>query len=588
MEVSFASEDEENTTCNIYCENEEKNASQTINLSDSSETGSNVSLERSTPNKVGLKLEITPKKVLSPKLLQRKIESEKKRHEKQREKEDKEKKRNDEKMKRKEEKQKEFEQKQKEKELRETQKKEEREKREEQKRKEREEKEQKRKEKEEKEEQKRKERELEKNKKLQEIEEKNKEKQKEEEKKQKAAAAFVNFFVSKKIDNIPEKKTDEAIPSLFMAFEVKSDMRLPPLRRKPLSSKELTNLDMHLQQQIDESIIYLAELKSGKNVGTCTKTWSYQEALDDDVTIIEEGSNLGETICGDSSKLQKFRTKFFKFHENRRPAYYGTWRKRSQFITARKPFAEDKDTFNYEEDSDDDWEEEEQGESLNGSDDEEKDNEEERDEYEVDNDFFVPHGHLSDDEIDDEEKARLSPESLKQKLKLLKDEFEQDMQSKTHKLKSRSIGCIWYNKDGSNVAEAIDRYLQPLAIITNGPIQIKKRNEIFLVGTVRRNKQMPELNPDHIPSFLKVIHGNSNRKLVIVEQFLSFMADKGTTIDLKKGTLMRALKQFASWKQTKEKGSSKNKFCWLVNEDVEKKFNVDLVLPNFLESDTKK
>lgn len=54
--------------------------------------------------------------------------------------------------------------------------------------------------------------------------------------------------------------------------------------------------------------------------------------------------------------------------------------------------------FNYEIDSDDEWEEE-PGESLHGSDDEKEPEED----YEVDNDFFVPHGYLSDDEAPEKE-----------------------------------------------------------------------------------------------------------------------------------------------------------------------------------------
>lgn len=611
-DLSDTSEDEEeNKTCNttdIESNTDEKNTSCDPNRgSDHKDGDTNMvdltdSLEKNPTDKMTpskrKKLEITPKKVLSPKNIDKKLESEKKRKERQLEKEEREKKRIEEKERRekekelkeaqkKEEREKKEEQKRKEREEKEEQKRKEREEKEEQKRKEREEKEQKRKEKEEKEEQKRKEREMEKLKRQQEIEEKNKEKQKEEEKKQKAAAAFVNFFVPKKsIDNVQEKKPQAESQSLFKDFEVKSDMRLPPLRRTALSVDEIKALDAQMTQQ-NKSESYLKDLKSGKSVRTSSKTWPYQEMLDDDVVIVEDCSvNLGETILEDKSKRQKFRTKFLKFHENRRPAYYGTWRKKSKFVTGRKPFAEDNDTFNYEEDSDDDWEEEEQGESLNGSDDEEKEAEEDRDEYEVDNEFFVPHGHLSDDEIDDEEKAKMTPESLKMKLKLLNDEFERDIQSKTHKLKPRSIGCIWYNKDGSNIDEATDRYLQPLAIISNGPVNIKKRSEIFLVSA-RKNK-VGELDPEHVPLFLKVIHGNPNKKAVLVDQFVTYMANKGIQIEQKRGTLIRILKQFASWKPSKQKGGTKNKFLWLVNDDVEKKFNVNLALPNFLESEAKK
>ncbi|KAJ8936222.1 hypothetical protein NQ318_009355 [Aromia moschata] len=516
------------------------------------------------------KLQITPQKVLSPRQLQKRLDSEKKRKERQLEKEEKERKRVEEKERIKQEKLK----KKKEKEMREEQKRKEREEKEEQKRKEREEKEQKKKEKEEKEEQKRKEREQEKLKKQQEIEEKNKEKQKEEEKKQKAAAAF-------KI-----KKAETIQPYAFKAFEVKSDMKLPPIRRNPLTEKEKETLKYYFENP-DNNASYIKDLKEGKPTGKCFKTWPFEETIDEDIAIIEDGSNLGETICEDK-KNQKLRAKFLKFHENRRPPYFGTWRKKSVLVTPRRPIAEDTNMFNYEEDSDDDWEEEEQGESLNGSDEEvDKENDDEKDDYEVDNDFFVPHGHLSEDEIDDEEKSRLSPESFKQKLKLLKDEFDQDMQSKTHKLKPRSIGCIWYNKDGNNVDDAILKYLQPLTIICNGSIEVKKRDEIFTT-TGKRSKPIPELDMEHIPLFLKVIHGNCNKKRVLVEQFLTYMANNGYgNIDISKTALVRNLRNFADWTKYKEDGPMKNKFCWIVKQDVERKYNVDLSFPNILESTVK-
>lgn len=48
--------------------------------------------------------------------------------------------------------------------------------------------------------------------------------------------------------------------------------------------------------------------------------------------------------------------------------------------------------FDYEVDSDDEWEEEEPGESLKGSDDEKDEENPEENEYDVDNEFMVPHG----------------------------------------------------------------------------------------------------------------------------------------------------------------------------------------------------
>jgi len=59
--------------------------------------------------------------------------------------------------------------------------------------------------------------------------------------------------------------------------------------------------------------------------------------------------------------------KLLQFHENYRPAYYGTWRKHSSIITARRPWQQDTNFFAYDVDSDEEWEEEEPGESLSHS-----------------------------------------------------------------------------------------------------------------------------------------------------------------------------------------------------------------------------
>ncbi|XP_060525220.1 chromatin assembly factor 1 subunit A [Cylas formicarius] len=522
---------------------------------------------------------------LTPKQLHRKLESEKKRQLKQEEREERLKKKEAEKNRIREEKEKQKQQKDAEKikqlEEKQQQKQKEKEMKEEQRRKEKEEKEQKRKEKED---LKRKEKEMERLKKQQEAEEKNKEKQKEEEKKQKTAALFVNFF--KKTDTQQDDKKIEKANSQFMPFEVKSDMRLPPLRRKPLTNEDVLLLDNMIETQ-NEKESYLHDLKSVDFKPRKTpKTWPtgdqdddvtiIEEDQDDDVTIIEEDKKLGETICGDAPPNLKFRAKFLCFHENKRPPYYGTWRKTSQFVKPRRPFAEDSELFNYEEDSDDDWEEEEQGESLDVSDDEaDKDIEEDKDDYEVDNDFFVPHGHLSDDEIDDEENARLSPESMKQKLKLLKDEFEADIHSKTHKLKPRSIGCIWYNRDGVNVETAIQKYLQPFAIIIKGQIEIKKRSDIFVATPERKKVKIArELAPDQISSFLEFIHGNTSKKKVLIEEYLTHMVNNGSNVDVSKITLLKLLKEAASFIKCKENGPTKNKLVWVVKDDLRKKYNM--------------
>lgn len=63
------------------------------------------------------------------------------------------------------------------------------------------------------------------------------------------------------------------------------------------------------------------------------------------------------------------RVKLLQFHTDIRPAYFGTWSRRSQLVRARRPLGQDIQLFDYEVDSADEWEEEEPGESVDSGDD---------------------------------------------------------------------------------------------------------------------------------------------------------------------------------------------------------------------------
>lgn len=91
------------------------------------------------------------------------------------------------------------------------------------------------------------------------------------------------------------------------------------------------------------------------------------------------------------------RARLLQYHEDVRPPYYGTWRRRSKKITGRRPFAMDDDIFDYEIDSEAEWDIGGPGESLKGDD---SDDDEELDDYEIDMQTFVPHGYVSDDEVE--------------------------------------------------------------------------------------------------------------------------------------------------------------------------------------------
>uniref|UniRef100_J3L6P6 Chromatin assembly factor 1 subunit FSM n=1 Tax=Oryza brachyantha TaxID=4533 RepID=J3L6P6_ORYBR len=116
--------------------------------------------------------------------------------------------------------------------------------------------------------------------------------------------------------------------------------------------------------------------------------------------------------------IRSIKRKLLQFDKSNRPAYYGTWRKKSAVVGPRCPLKMDPD-LDYEVDSDDEWEEEDPGESLSDC---EKDNDEVMEEDskitdEEEDSFVVPDGYLSDNEgiqieslLDDkDEEATSSP-----------------------------------------------------------------------------------------------------------------------------------------------------------------------------------
>ncbi|KAJ3354368.1 hypothetical protein GGF32_002576 [Allomyces javanicus] len=68
--------------------------------------------------------------------------------------------------------------------------------------------------------------------------------------------------------------------------------------------------------------------------------------------------------------------KLLKFHEDRRPAYWGTWSKTSSVITGRRPLARDTAVLDYEYDSEAEWDDEDvDGEEIRSDEDDEDDEE---------------------------------------------------------------------------------------------------------------------------------------------------------------------------------------------------------------------
>ncbi|KAK3918427.1 Chromatin assembly factor 1 subunit A-A [Frankliniella fusca] len=527
----------------------------------------------------------------------------------------------------------------------------------------------KKKEKEEKEEQKRKEKEEKEKKKLAEQEQRNEEKKKkellkaeekkkkeeerrkleedkkkaeeeEERKKAKASALFTSFFVPKtsKAEREETPLSSSSTVQNFMPFEVKADMRVAPKVRHTLSIAEKLSLDKVIKEEanIPQNSLYLSVLKSGKiTPKQAHKTWPYNEVKDDDDDIsIIESDDYG-VLVEDKKKVEILRAKFLQFHENHRPAYRGTWRKKSNAVTGRRPFGQEK-IFDYEVDSADEWEEEEPGESLHGSDDEKE--QESEDDYEVDNSIFVPHGYLSDDEGDEESEEVLSPETQKAKLKLLGEEFEAQMKSKTSALKpviivltaalqASSLGsvryqklferrAVWQEDEGPIVLTKLKNDSdapEGLGAPTSDPNCVT-----FSSGPGAKKKIISE---EALPALITLIHGNQNKRVFLTNEFSAFL-DKSRAVNsestdnipnmalgslencdrpstpsgsavnplaLKWPGLPRAsrisisnkIKELAIWGPCPEEGPMHNRQCWYVAEEIRTKYGVDdIKIPN--------
>ncbi|XP_066994100.2 chromatin assembly factor 1 subunit A-B [Anabrus simplex] len=460
-------------------------------------------------------------------------------------------------------------------------------------------------------------------------------KKKEEEVKKKEAAAFTSFFVPVKADSKPAEEVK--VVEHFMPFEVKADMRLAPKVRSIFDSKRREALEEALNQQSEERL-YLDELAQKSYAPrSCGQTWPLSEMANEVYIIDDDDDMLGgaeNNVVIDRHPLNNMpRPKLLQFWDNRRPPYWGTWRKRSPFVKPRAPFGKDEKLFDYEVDSDEEWEEEEPGESLHGSDDEK----ESEDEYEVDNDFFVPHGYLSEEENEHEEDEKVSPETMKAKLKLLEIEFQEEMKQKTECIKPRVIGCIWLNNNTDHVGSRLMQLLsshravfRDKPIVTSVPESESRDNsppKENVPGPKKR--KFPE---EATPALIKLIHGNVNGRVFLVKEFLAYLkkeaacsnTDGSITEEVKsevfekdganfkpetpekdgasvksesseknganvpandtgisKKSIANKIKELSSWIPCPEEGVMQGRSCWYVPAEIRASFGLeDFKLPN--------
>ncbi|XP_016992870.2 chromatin assembly factor 1 subunit A-B [Drosophila takahashii] len=477
---------------------------------------------------------------------------------------------------------------------------------------------------------------------------KEQEREEAEQKKKRAAESFTKFFVPKQIksggnvggslntsyleheqSSCDSSKTSSQTLA-FRPFQVKDDMLLAPIVRNSLAEEQRSQLDNLFRRRDEEdedeeeeedivrrkppnrAHLYLSELSSGRREplkmqrDARLQRRTKDEEEEDEVQVIDDLSNAGLPIEEEQPKqLARMRAKYLQFADNRRPAYYGTWRKKSLSISARRPLAQDKLHFDYELDSDCEWEEEEPGESLSASEDEKERESEEESEEEY-NEWYVPHGHLSDEELqnDGEMDEGHTREAQKAKLQVLQQEFAQEMKKQTKKIKPRLLGPVWLDENGNKsqlfpaiFAHTIDMYAcwqleEPLSL--EPPPETEREDQ--------PGEQPVQLHLDErlMQQLVRLTHGNRNSKMFLINEYLEYLksqaANAAATVLPSKAVLREKFDELASWKtvemgtpeaanpaasSAKKSKKPKKRLCWVVASEMLDKFQLpELPLQN--------
>ncbi|KAF1385912.1 hypothetical protein PFLUV_G00112700 [Perca fluviatilis] len=325
---------------------------------------------------------------------------------------------------------------------------------------------------------------------------------KEEKDRLKAEKAEITRFLQKpKIQQAP--KTLAAACGKFAPFEIKEHMALAPLCRVQCEDSVLEELDRFL-------------LNPGDNLNGL-KDWISQGPRSSGPTKPRKRNSLSECITvegppdGVPDRKRYGSMKLLQFHANYRPAYWGTWSKKSLHISPRCPIRQDKDLLDYEVDSDEEWEEEEPGESLSHS--EGEDEEEGGEDDDDDDGFFVPHGYLSDDEgaLEEEEGGDLEKQKLRQKVKAREWDELMSTKKKMKVLDPVVRGCVWEG-EGPGL-----QLFQPFALCLVEPLP-KADTSPSPEELSRKSQREAQL----LGQLLPLLHGNLNSSKVIITEFQEF------------------------------------------------------------------
>lgn len=209
--------------------------------------------------------------------------------------------------------------------------------------------------------------------------------------------------------------------------------------------------------------------------------------------------------------------------------------------------------------------------------------------------FFVPHGHLSDEELQNEDEPEFqNPADLKIKLKMAQNEFEDERKKKTQKIKPRLIGFIWQNMDGSkpdNCSNGVWELMNQSAMLFNGPtVKIEhpisqsadnSDDETSTTNKPEAKRRLP-IGEKEIPDLIRLINGNPKNSKFLVKEFCAYLAKNNQPQREYSGASIKAkIQELAIYGACPEEGPMFKKQCWYVPIDTRKRYNLnDLSFPN--------
>ncbi|KAG0286478.1 hypothetical protein BGZ96_009434 [Linnemannia gamsii] len=172
------------------------------------------------------------------------------------------------------------------------------------------------------------------------------------------------------------------------------DMEAPPSLGAVAAKSTLLSLFSRTRRTIGSDS---SKPRTKKRLPQGARDMSVADLIQSGLLLQEDQGNDDVSTMLTWKDIPALRMRLVQFAENYRPAYYGTWSKRSKNITGRRFLGKDTDLVDYDFDSEAEWEEDEEGEECK-SDDDDDDAEELGSEQEEEDDWLVPEGYLSDDE----------------------------------------------------------------------------------------------------------------------------------------------------------------------------------------------